>query len=168
MDIQRIFKHFGLDEKEAAIYLANLELGTASAQEIAKKAGIQRTYFYDLSSRLINDGLIRQVKRGSKRLFAAAEPKRLLEMQEEYAAEIKKALPQLNAVYNVSGQKPLVFYYEGIYGINQINDDVLRYQGELLAFTTPRFLSIENQKLGREFIARRIASNKHVRVIGQL
>ncbi|MBI1957109.1 MAG: hypothetical protein HYS44_01460 [Candidatus Niyogibacteria bacterium] len=168
MDIKRVFKHFGLDEKEAAIYLANLELGTASAQEIAKKAGIQRTYFYDLSARLINIGLMRQVKRGSKRLFAATEPKRLLEIQEEYAAEIKKVLPQLNAVYNTSGQKPAMFYYEGLRGIDQINDDSLRYEGEMVAFTTPRFLSIENQKLSREFIARRLALNKHVRVIGQL
>ena len=168
MNIKHIFKHFGLDEKEAAIYVASLELGTASAQEIAKKAGIQRTYFYDLSAPLIDRGLLRQVKRGSKRLFAATDPKILLEMQEGYVREIRGVLPQLNAIYNTSGEKPAIFYYEGTNGINQINDDSLRYEGELIGFTTPRFVSIKNQEISREFIKRRQELNKRARIIGQL
>ena len=48
MDINKTLSLFNLDEKESAMYLAALEMGIATAREIAKRAGIQRTYFYDL------------------------------------------------------------------------------------------------------------------------
>ena len=72
MNINETLFLFNLDEKEAAIYLAALETGIATAREIAKKAGIQRTYFYDLSEKLLRLGLLQQINKGKKRYFQAA------------------------------------------------------------------------------------------------
>lgn len=168
MSIKKILSHFNLDQKEASLYLASLELGIASARDIAKKAGIQRTYFYDLSDRLINLGLLQQVKRGNKRLFVATDPDRLLDLQKERLKELRDALPQLKAIYNTAGNKPKVLYYEGRDGIDQINNDSLRYRGELVGFTTPRFVTTDEQKLHRDFINKRVSLGKKARIIGQL
>lgn len=40
--LERVLEKFGLSEKEAKIYLATLELGQATVQQIAKKAGLVR------------------------------------------------------------------------------------------------------------------------------
>jgi len=168
MNIQEVLSQFNLDEKESVIYLAALELGQATAREIAKKAGIQRTYFYDLSEKLLKLGLLQQISKGKKRYFQAAEPEKLLEIQEERLREVQSALPELKALQNTQGQKPKVYFFEGRAGIDQINEDTLKYKGDMIAFTTPRFVSIAEEKLSREYIAKRKALGNKVRVIGEV
>jgi HTH-type transcriptional regulator, sugar sensing transcriptional regulator len=160
-------QQFGLEEKEAKLYLAALELGTATAKDIAAKGGIQRTYFYDLSQALLNLVLLRQVSSGKKRLFTAAEPEHLIKSQEQRLGDLKNILPQLKAVQNTSGQKPRIYFYNGLEGIAEINNDTLRYQGDVLAFTTPRFVLEQDQKLGKEYIKRRVALGNMAKVIGE-
>ena len=41
--LEKILKNIGLNEKEAKIYLALLELGKSKVPEIAKKAELKRT-----------------------------------------------------------------------------------------------------------------------------
>lgn len=168
MKIGNIFKNLGLEDKEKDLYLACLELGVSSASEIAKKAGIQRTHFYDLYKKLATLGLLQQIKKGAKNLFVAADPEKILEIQKKYLQDIETALPELKALYNTSGQKPKVFYFEGIAGIHQINDDLLIQDGDIVGFTTPRFVKMNNEKMSREFIEKRIRLGKKVKVIGEL
>ncbi len=167
MDIKKVLKQFNLETKEANVYLASLELGASTAQNIAKKAGVTRTYFYDLAEKLLKIGLLKQMKKGNKKLFFATEPEQLLEMKEKQLEDLKEAIPQLKAIYNTLGQKPKVFYYEGRDGIDKINDDTLRYKGEIVAFTTPRFAIVDQQKLSKEYIKRRVALGNRARVIGE-
>lgn len=168
MNIQETLGLFNLDEKESAVYLATLETGIATAREIAKRAGIQRTYFYDLSEKLLKLGLLQQISKGKKRYFRAAEPEKLVEMQEERLKELRNALPEFKALQNTQGQKPKVYFFEGRAGIDQVNEDTLKYKGECLAFTTPCFISAGEEKLSREYIAKRKAQRIKVRVIGEV
>jgi len=168
MNPKEMLKQLGLDDKESAIYLANLEIGISPAREIAQKANIQRTYFYDIAEKLIKEGVIKQIKKGKKRLFLASEPEKILELQEQKLNELKNSLPQLKAIQNTSGEKPKVYFYEGSDGINQINEDTLRYKGEITGFTTPRFVSTDEEKLSRNYINKRISSKIRVRVIGEI
>jgi len=168
MNTNEILRQFDLDEKESAIYLATLELGISTARDIAKKADIQRTYFYDLSRKLISLGLMRQLRKGKKRLFSAAEPEKLIELQEERLAELKNHLPQLKALQNTKGQKPKVYFFEGRSGVDQINDDTLNYSGEIVGFTTPHFILTDEEKMSREYIAKRKSLGIKVRVIGEV
>ena len=40
MDIQKALQQFGLNEKQAKVYLASLELGSTTIRRIADKAGV--------------------------------------------------------------------------------------------------------------------------------
>ncbi len=166
MNIPDTLKGLGLNEKEAAVYTAALELGTASASAIAKKAGIQRTHFYDLAEKLTDAGLL-QVSKGKKRSFSPASPDVLVELQEERLQKLKEVLPEFKAIYNTSAQKPRISFYEGKAGLDQINDDTLRYKNEILAFTTPRFISSRTRSTGSEYIKKRVALGIRARVIGE-
>lgn len=48
MTINKSLEQLGLVGKKADVYLASLELGSASVIEIAKKAGVKRTTCYDI------------------------------------------------------------------------------------------------------------------------
>ncbi len=166
--MNEILKQLGISDKEARVYLAALELGTASAKEISIKAGIQRTHFYDLSRQLIEMGLLRQVAEGKKAMFTATDPEMLVSLQQQKARELERILPQLKAIQNNSEEKPKISYYQGVAGINQINADTLNYKTEIVAFTTPRFASIKDKKFGEEYIKNRCKSGNKVRVIGEM
>lgn len=168
MELGEILSNLGLDRRGAALYLAALELGEASAKDIAKKASIQRTYFYDIAGALIKLGFLKQVVRGKKRLFVALEPEKLLELEEKRFKQLKNAIPQFKALFNTKGQKSKIFYYEGIDGIRQIIEDSLSFKNEILNFTTPRVATADQQRLLKEFVKKRVALGIRARVIGEL
>ncbi len=168
MELNEILANLGLDRREAALYLAALGLGEASASDIAKKAGIQRTYFYDISEKLIKSGFLRQVVKGKKRLFVALEPEKLLELEEKRFKQLKNALPQFKTLFNTKGQKSKIFYYEGIEGVRHIINDSLSFKGEVLFFETPHIVALDQQKLLKEYIKKRMALGLKARVIGEL
>jgi len=167
MDYTQTLRGLGLGEKEAAIYVAALELGSASAAAIAAKAGIQRTHFYDLSEKLLAGGFLNKAAHGTRSTFSAIDPSLLVELQEEKLKKLKEVLPEFKALYNTTGQKPRISYFEGKEGIDQINEDTLRYKGEMIGFTTPRFVMIRTRSTGKAFIKKRVAAGKRSRVIGE-
>ncbi len=168
LDLKEILAYFGLNKSEASVYLATLELGTAPASEIAKKAQIQRTYFYDLSPKLIKLGLLKEIREDKDKMFNAVKPEKLLKMQEQRLEKLKGALPKFKALENTIEQKPKIFYYEGPDGIVQINNDTLKPGGERVAFTTPSFFTKEQEKISNEHIKKRVAMGKKIRVIGEM
>ena len=168
MNIEKALIQLGLEPKEARLYLASLELGKAGASAIANKAKLQRTYFYDLSKRLVEIGLLQQIKEGRKKLYIATNPEKLVALQKERLSELQAALPELKAIYNTTGQKPKVYYYEDWDGIEQINKDTLAYKGEVVAFTTPRFFLAGNKKLSKDHIKKRLAIKQRIRLIGEV
>lgn len=167
MNIRDALTQFNLTEKESLVYVAALELGTTTAAIIAKKANIQRTHFYDISEHLINAGFLRRVSKDNKGLYAATDPETLVEIEEKKIEKLRQTLPEFKALYNTSGKKPKITYYEGRHGIEQINEDTLRYKGEAVAFTTPRFMSFPSRSTGKSYIEQRIAMGNRVRVIGE-
>ena len=68
---------FGLDEAEAAVYSAFLEIGTATVSEVTKAAGITRTLGYHVIDKLIKKGLVDGVLSESKKLYRANHPRSL-------------------------------------------------------------------------------------------
>jgi HTH-type transcriptional regulator, sugar sensing transcriptional regulator len=114
----------GLSDKEAKVYLAALELGGDTAQNIAKKAGVNRATTYVISEKLREMGLMSSHEEGKKTVFVAESPlelENLLEQQDRELENRKKYLGetmnQLLAIYNNQGNKPTVRYFEGSDGL---------------------------------------------------
>lgn len=85
MSLQNDLKSLGFDDKKAAIYLTLLELGMAKANEISKKAGVERPTTYDLLGKLSIEGLISSHEKRGIRYYAAENPEkirnRIMEME---------------------------------------------------------------------------------------
>jgi len=168
MDIEGVLKDFGIEAKEALLYLAALELGEATASQIANKAGIPRTYFYDLSQKLIAIGLVKETRLEKRRLFLAVGPERLVQLQKERLQKLERALPELKALHNTKGQKPQIFYYDGREKLLQVTNDALNYKGEIAAFSTPQLFMAGKEQFGAEFIKKRVAVGNRVRIIAEV
>lgn len=127
MDVNEALKAYGLSEKEAAMYLAALSLGGASASDLALKSDLPRTLAYDLLERLIDKGLVTYTVKGSKKWFVAADPEELLRLLEEKKRLVAEVVPALLELQRTPGtSRPTVKIYEGIAGMKTMMNDLLR------------------------------------------
>jgi sugar-specific transcriptional regulator TrmB len=146
MEFIQELKKLGLKDKEAAVYLASLELGPAPVQNIARKSKVVRATTYVILEDLMQMGLITHYKEGKKTLFSAEPPlqlNRLLEKQEEDIREKKEGLthflPELQAVIKSNTDRPSVRYFEGTEGLRAIRQEIVMYTqpGDIVYNFTP-------------------------------
>src|SRR3989338_3643963 len=120
-------KIIGLSENEARVYLALLELGSATAQEISRKSGIKRATPYVQLEALAELGLVTSFEKtaankkglpagkagASKTYFRAEDPEylvKIIEREKKTAGERERALgdvlPKLGKLYSSAGERP--------------------------------------------------------------
>jgi len=133
MDIT-VLQESGLSVTEAKVYLALLELGSALAGEITKKAEINRTNVYDALERLIVKGLVTYVITANRKVFEPVEPKRLREILEEQEAKLNSYLPDLEQLYKSSKVKEDATLFKGKKGIKSLYEEFLKDGKEFYAY----------------------------------
>ncbi len=140
MSIINILQQLGFSKNEVDIYLASLELGLSSAQDIAKKATIKRTTAYSVLDSLVQRGFIGKTKVQRKTRFLVEPPDKLLFMVSNLQSQLSKLLPELQALYNAKQTKPKITFYEGKGAIQNVYDDTLREKPkEILEWNTDKY-----------------------------
>jgi sugar-specific transcriptional regulator TrmB len=165
MEIRDSLKQLGFVDKKADVWLACLELGSATVIEIAKKAGIKRTTAYDILMDLVQRGLVSETSKGKRRLFVGEDPEKIkkdLQRKEQIFSDI---LPMLKSVYNVRGVKPKIRFYEGIEGLKETYNDTLKYTGEMLAFASEDVVKTLGNDWAYGYIKKRVKNELRVRAI---
>ena len=143
-------KQFGLNDKEAATYLALLELGEATVQSLAKKSKVKRTSLYDILYSLKDKGLVGSTMRKKHRYYIASDPRELELKLEERKRSIKSIIPELLSISNFIDKKPKIKFYEGEEGIKEIYLDTLNYPDRpLWAWVTEE---IFGTNIGQDFV----------------
>lgn len=133
---------FGLNDKEISVYLGLISLGPSPVRLIAKQAGVNRGTTYDILKGLIELGLVSYYKHYGKedkrQYFVAEPPQKILDAIENkkrgldtLKVHLNKSLPELESMYEKSGAKPVVKYYEGNSGVKTILQDVLATAAKL-------------------------------------
>lgn len=133
----------GLTPKEAAIYIALLEIGTASpVSTIAKRARVNRTTAYDILELLAEKGLVIPKKQKNLHYFEALPPEKIasyLQQQSQkfanLAANAQALLPELNTYYKAQN-RPKVYFYEGEEGLIRVYEETLTSSEEILAYAS--------------------------------
>ena len=130
----------GLSEKEAAIYLAGLQTGPASIQELAEEAEIKRTTVYEVVKDLQEKKLVNVSQKGKKKIFIMEEPENVGLFLKQRENIFKQILPELESLQNKDAKKPAVRIYEGKLGLEKIYEDMIKKPGEILALAAPKDL----------------------------
>jgi len=137
MEISGVLQKIGLHEKEAGVYLALLELGTASVQAIAQKAGVKRPTTYLILDDLQARGLVSEIPQNKKVLYRAESPEFLAGEMRRKDELLKRFLPEMMALYNAQKDKPRVQLFPGREGVRQIYKKTFE-AGEVWLFGTTR------------------------------
>jgi len=168
-DVKLALAELGLAPKEADTYLAMLELGPSSVQDIAKKAGINRTTTYVMLEGLTRHGLVSTFERGKKSVFAAENPQKLLEILtrqmgtiESKKNKLEESLPRLVAIFNTVGDRPKVRFLEGEAPMREVMNEVGSSREELweMFAVDEHFIELINKLQSHEM---RVDASKRVK-----
>lgn len=125
----------GLTEKEAKVYLANLELGPAKIPDISKKSKIKRTTVYVILESLMQKGLASFYQSKATKKFIAEEPERLALLLQEKQDALKQIMPQLQALLKTKKEKqPEVRFYQDKQGCLTILEQALETAGSEILY----------------------------------
>lgn len=125
MNYSSILVKAGLSPKEASVYLANYELGEATASRISQKSGIKRPTTYIELENLIKKGLVSQSNKRNLKYYTAQSPKVILAILEENKKELEQNMASLLSLGTAIDRKPSVRYFEGEDGIKEAYRDTL-------------------------------------------
>jgi len=124
-DLIKNLQNLGLNKTEIKIYLALLELGSASVRKIAQKTDVKRTNIYNFIEGLKAKELLTEIKEGNKSIFIPENPQTLVKKAENNLKNIKSDIPELMSIFNLPGSKPKIKFYQGIGGVKRIYEDTL-------------------------------------------
>lgn len=145
MDKKALEENFGLTDTEIEIYLTLLELGEATASEIALKNSLNRTFTYDRLDKLLKKGLVGYYIKDTKKYFKPAHPQQLVailqENQQKILLELKQKetqvahlVPTLLKLQKPKEDSPKVELYTSKKGIKTILNLILKEKKELYLY----------------------------------
>lgn len=131
------FEHYGLSKNEAAVYAAALELGPATADQLAKHSGVKRSTTYLQLEELQSMGLMSTHEEGKKTLFTPESPENLARLIDRKKAELdlrqqelNRELPELIRSFESAGERPVVRFYQGKEGIVSVREEMLKVKSK--------------------------------------
>lgn len=163
--MENYLQKIGLSDKEATLYLAGLQLGPASIQDLASESGLKRTTIYEIIKSLQEKKLVNQSQNNKKKVFIMEEPENVGLFLKQRESIFKQILPELESLQNQNAKKPAVRVYEGKLGLEKIYDDMIKKPGEILALAAPKDLISKGmlEFLREDWEPRRIAGGVKLR-----
>lgn len=158
----------GLSEKEAAVYMACLSMGKATAFRIAQHCQLKRSTVYAQLQQLNIDGFVLITKTPKATLYEALSPRMLLQKIEFRKKQLEESLPLLLAVYKEKPTKPHIEILEGEHMIMRVNESIVeqinagKSDQEIRAFGSIDYL-YENHGATADRLAQTVARIKKIR-----
>ncbi|MBU1132280.1 hypothetical protein KKC32_03495 [Patescibacteria group bacterium] len=152
--LEEKLKKIGLSEKEIKVYLASMELGMATVQDISRKSGINRATTYIQLESLLKQGLVSRVEKSNKTMFMAERPQRILDILSERKNKIEtleqtfsRLMPDLEAIYNAKFDKPRVRFFEGEAGLALWRNDLIKSHPDTVCTISPKLEQAEEDEV---------------------
>jgi sugar-specific transcriptional regulator TrmB len=136
MQIQEVLEYYGLNKKQAIIYLACLKLGSSSVYYIAENAKLPRTTCYEILEDLKDLGLVSTYKKKSVIYYSIEDPNEIIVNAKEKLNKLELAMPQLRSMYSNIKNKPTVRLFEGEVGMKKILQEINNEAKEVKGFSS--------------------------------
>ena len=130
MELENL-KELGLSQGEIKVYSAILDLGISNLNKIQEKTGIERRNIYDILNKLIKKGLVSYTTEKGKKTYQCTHPNKILEeikKKENSLTKLKKKIPQIKDLYNISRPDIKAEIYRGNEAIKSLLDEILEYK----------------------------------------
>lgn len=127
MNIINSLKNLGLNEKEAKVYLALLQVGKGTAYEVSKYSGLKKPTTYVILDELVDKGIAIKIPRMKTMHYTAITPEDLFALSKSRIETAEEALPELKAISKGGNIKKVnVSYYEGIDGVREMYNKLFK------------------------------------------
>jgi HTH-type transcriptional regulator, sugar sensing transcriptional regulator len=164
MSLNEILINIGLTKKEAAVYLATLELGDSPASDIAIRAKQNRVSTYDVLEKLRKRGFISRYTKKGVKYFSATDPDLIRTDVRQKYMDFKSSLPDLRRLHGKTSH-PRVRYYEGIEGVKKVYTDTLTAKTELLNYADSKSIRDFWPNYDKEYVKERVKRKIYLRGI---
>lgn len=156
---------YGLSERQAKVYIACLELGVATIQQLSKKLQVARSSCEATLTQLQAKGFVSIQKHKSTRRYIPEDPKLVMKTAEQKLKALTTTLPDLTSIFLKNKTIPSVRMYEGKQGIWSVLEEVLAEAKVLHGFGSADDLFKTIGETFPEFRKRRIQKRIPVKMI---
>lgn len=171
--ISAFLKRFGFSAIENATYLEALKLGTTSIQNLARALSRNRISVYYNVQKLIEKGLLFEIRKGKRRFITATSSDVFAKIIEHRRSElnsleveVKYISKLIDAIPVVKHEVTLVKQYEETVGFKKMLEESLQAQNEIVVFSnTPLFLTMLGEEYYEKYFARKAALGITSRII---
>lgn len=168
--IGKTLKELGFAENTIKVYERLLELGSASARQLAENIGMPRPSIYDHLNILLDEGLIVEQGEDGKKLFTASDTtqlKQLVKNKIELLEIESKNIDQYLSTNHGKSIEPKIRHFKGREQMEKILNDLYWYENTEILSIWPMKEIIE--VLGAEYLdnfnRKRIRNNNSLRII---
>tara|TARA_Y100000310_G_scaffold301155_1_gene337370 strand:- start:2049 stop:2768 length:720 start_codon:yes stop_codon:yes gene_type:complete len=124
--IEAELRNLGFTDNEIKVYLTLLKIGRAKAGRISKESSLERTSTYNALKRLQEKGIVSYVIEANRRIFAVAEPSKIVDMFKEKEERAKLVIPKLEQLKKIEQEKENILKFRGYAGIKTVLNDILK------------------------------------------
>lgn len=170
--LQKTFTELGLTGNAAVVYQQLLELGTASARQLAESLSLPRPSVYDALKLLVQNGLVVERDEEGKKMFHADDVHHLpelvrekIDILREQETAIRKILPELKK--KTASSEPRMKFFPGADGIRRVHASILWHENmEVLSmWSFAEMIPILGEEYFLQFNRKRIRRNISFRAI---
>lgn len=162
----------GLTEKESKIYIALLQLGTASAGTIARFCSEKRPTVYSVLWALHAKGYIEIIEAKGTTHYIAKTPVEILQKAKDKISIFESIIPLLQNLEGKIGSKPQIRYLEWMDGLRELFEDFLTTDVEMKIILgthnkfkdlqLPFATKVREARIKKWTFTRRIVTNREV------
>lgn len=125
---------YGFSDKEAKIYLVALELWSSPASTIARRSVINRVTTYTILNDLKRKWYVNEITKDNTKYYNTISPDILLKQLEQKYESFKEKVPDLLALADNFWNKPKIQFFEGVSGLKNLYNEILKTKEPLFAF----------------------------------
>lgn len=157
MDIQEELERLGMSPKKVSVYLTLLQTKGCTVTELSALSEIKRTTCLHILRQLVEEKLVSESRRGRWIVYTANDPKMILEETQKRERLARRLLPELNALQEISGQKPVIQYHDGVKGARFSFSQLLKSKEREYFYyaSIPQFTAVMGDSFLRDFLAER-------------
>jgi HTH-type transcriptional regulator, sugar sensing transcriptional regulator len=162
---EQVLEDIGFSKNESKGYLALLELGSATAGQVAEKSKVHRTNIYDALDRMVERGIVSYKMVSNVKYFQATPPENLFRLLKEKEQRLKSVLPELLLKLQMSETKSEAHIFEGCKAFMDLYYGFLKYKEEILVYGLTKDVPVMLRTYLPHYHKERIAQNvpiKHI------
>jgi sugar-specific transcriptional regulator TrmB len=112
--LEEILIENGFTDKESAVYIAALELGSTPISSIARRLKQHRVTIYSILKNFVARGIAQTTSKNKTKYYSMIPPQQLVEKMSEKIRHLEGVIPELMALANKIDTPVKAQFYEGL------------------------------------------------------